>query len=205
MRLAGAPRSTVGTTLTFTEPNGTYPYSVAAASGFGPTPANGTIVLHGAPVAVTVAYSRVFVLTFTESNLPAGTNWSVTLTGSSSSVILVRPLSGAGSSLTKYSDGAATIQFYVSNGSYTYSSAAPGHANTTGSVDVSGTTPTPVPLSFPSSSSGPPVLTYAIIGLVVLVVAVVVAVALMRIRGKAPPAPPAPPAASEPAPPPPSA
>jgi hypothetical protein len=176
--------------VTFNEANGTYSYSVGSASGYGPSPSNGTFLVRGAPVSVPVAFEKVYLLIFTETVFPVGTNWSVTLIGSSSAVVLVARL-GSGS-LTRWSDDASTIRFYASNGTYSYSSYAPGRSNTSGSVSVNGQSPAPVSLgSGPSSSStsGVPILDYLIIGVVVVVVVIGAVLLLTRRRGKNPPAP----------------
>ena len=142
----------------------------------------------GGAQTIPVSYAKVFALIFTASNLPSGTNWSVTVTGGSSSVVLLTPSGSSSTTLTRWSGGASTIRFYVSNGSYSYSSSAPGRTNTSGTLTVSGTTAAPVSVSFPTGSSGFPLLGYAAIGIAVVVVAVIAGLGLMRIRGKAPPA-----------------
>jgi len=186
--LNGTTISTTGSTVNFREPNASYSYSVGSASGFGASPANGTVTVNGASVVVSVLFVKVYPVVFTESDLPSGTNWSVTLSGNSNSVVLVRLLGGNSVALTRWSDGASTIRFYASNGSYSYSTAAPGHPNSTGVLAVSGQAAAPVTVTFPSSSSsGFPIFDYAIIGTAVAVVAVAAGLALMRIRGKAPP------------------
>jgi hypothetical protein len=71
--------SSTTTTLVVNEPNGSYPYLVAtsdkeyAATG-------GPLVVSGGPVPKAVTFGLVtYAVTFTESGLPAGTNWSVGL------------------------------------------------------------------------------------------------------------------------------
>ncbi len=184
--LKGSPQTSATSTVTFTEPNGTYSYSVGPTSGYGPNPSNGTLTVSGATVSIPVTYSKVFAVTFTETALPSGTNWSVTLTGKASAIILVASLASTPGTLTRWSDGASTIRFYVSNGTYSYSSAAPGYSGNAGGLTVNGQSPAPATVGFTassSSSSGIPILDYAIIGVVVVVVAVGVVVALLRRRG----------------------
>jgi hypothetical protein len=186
--VAGTTHTSTTATVAFMEPNGTYAYSVGSTGGFGPNPANGTVTVVGGAQTIPVSYAKVFALIFTASNLPSGTNWSVTVTGGSSSVVLLTPSGSSSTTLTRWSGGASTIRFYVSNGSYSYSSSAPGRTNTSGTLTVSGTTAAPVSVSFPTGSSGFPLLGYAAIGIAVVVVAVIAGLGLMRIRGKAPPA-----------------
>jgi hypothetical protein len=145
--------------------------------------------LSGAPLSVAVNYAKVYVLTFIETTLPQGTNWSVTLTGSASAVILVSPPSSGSATLTRWSDGASTIRFYLSNGAYSYSASAPGHSSGFGSLTVSGSAAAPVTVSFPSSSSsssGLSSLGYLIVGVVMVAVAILVVTVPLRRREKAP-------------------
>lgn len=169
--------STVGTSKTnviaFTEPNDSYPYVVGSAAGYGPNPSNGTVVVNGAPVSVLVTYSTIFGIEFVESNLPSGTNWSLTLTGNANNVILVTPL--ASNSLTRWSDGAASIAFYVSKGNYSYSTSVSGYSSSSGTVNVTGAGTAPVSLAFSAnsaSSSGLSTLDYLLVAVVIVVVAV---------------------------------
>ena len=112
----------VGGLVTFAKPNGSYSYTITAASGYlmvGSTPFS-PVSLNGAAVLVTVTFEAVYTVTFAATGLPSGTNWSVTLTGGASTIILIAP-SGSGSvSLTRWSDGAPDIRFVVSNGSYSF-------------------------------------------------------------------------------------
>jgi PKD repeat protein len=190
--LGGTLASSTTSTLQFAEANGSYAYSIGVVTGYGTNPSNGTLTVIGAPLSIAVAFEKVYALTFTETALPTGTNWSVTLTGSASSVILITPLGSGLATLTRWSDGASTIQFYVSNGTYSYSCSASGYSSSTGSLTVNGQSPAPATVgltSSSSSSSGFPTLDYVIIGVVVVVVAIGVGVVLMRRRGRAPPAP----------------
>ncbi len=61
-------------------PNGTYNYSVRPPVGFTVSPQNGTVVITGRGLVVTLAYSPVTApraVNFFETGLPASTNWSV--------------------------------------------------------------------------------------------------------------------------------
>ena len=94
-------------TLNFaTQINGTFGYSVTDISGWHQSsiPYTGTETVNGLPVSVNLAYTEVtYAVTFTESGLPTGTNWSVTL-----------------NSAVKSSLG-TTIVFAEPNGSLSYS------------------------------------------------------------------------------------
>lgn len=92
------------TSITFTEPNGSQAYSVGPVAGYTVTPATGTAAVTGRSITVDLAWTEEqFVVTFTESGLPVGTSWSVTLAGST--------VSSTGDS----------IEFAEFDGTYTYS------------------------------------------------------------------------------------
>ena len=100
----GASYSSTTSTITFSELNGTYSYTVATGNKeYAPSPASGSFTVNGAVVSESITFNLfTYSVTFTESGLPTGTNWSVTL----NSTI----------------DNARTknIIFMVLNGSYNY-------------------------------------------------------------------------------------
>ncbi len=71
------------TNISFTEPNGSYPYTVASADlALGPQPASGELSVSGSPVTVPVTFGgSSFPVTFTERGLEGPLPWSVTVTG----------------------------------------------------------------------------------------------------------------------------
>ncbi len=95
--------------IAFSEPNGSYGYTVGAVAGYNASPALGTIFVSGAsptPTAISFTLANAttpYVVTFGETGLPAGTNWSVTFGGST--------LGSNGSS----------IAFNATNGTYAWS------------------------------------------------------------------------------------
>jgi len=125
--LNGSMNYSTGTNVSFLEPNGTYAYQIGNLSGFTASPTNGTVVVAGTGASVTVTWSKIppnFAINFTETGLPSGTNWSVTI--------------GA---VTHFSDGGTTVQFQELNASYAYQigPVAGYHPSpTNGSVVVSG-------------------------------------------------------------------
>jgi hypothetical protein len=140
----------------------------------------------------------VFALTFGETDLPLGTNWSVTLVGTPSAVILLGPPPTG--SFTRWSDGGTAVRFYVSNGSYSYSTSAAGHKSMGGNLTVDGTTPAQVPVGFTSSSSsttGIPFFSVALLGAVIVVLLIGVAAILQRPRDRRPSGPQRPPSEPE--------
>lgn len=74
-----------GSSLLFAKANGTYTFRVAAVAGFTEAPASGTVTVAGASAQVAVVYTPLppgtYAIVFTESGLPAGSNWSVNLSG----------------------------------------------------------------------------------------------------------------------------
>lgn len=82
--LAGTAQASQGGNVTFTEPNGTYAFSVLGPSGEAADPSEGNVSVLGAPASVTVAFHRVaYAGTFVESGLPNGTTWNVTILSNS--------------------------------------------------------------------------------------------------------------------------
>lgn len=81
----GSQNSSTGTTVNFTVPNGNYSYFVGNVSSpkgiYVPSPAAGNVTINGAGATVDIAFALVpyYTVTFVESGLPSGTNWSVSL------------------------------------------------------------------------------------------------------------------------------
>jgi len=130
--LNGSTQSTTGTTLSYTEPNGSYPFKVGYVAGYATTPTSGVQVVNGANLNVGVPFTQVtYAVTFTESGLPGGSHWSLTVNGHSPS-----------SSTT-------TIVVQLPNGTFPYTvGGLPGYdpVSKTGSVIVNGG---PVPVAVP--------------------------------------------------------
>ncbi len=93
---------TSASTFAATTPNGSYDFTVIPPKMFVPHPGAGPLTISGAGVAQTIAFAEEFNVTFTETGLPSGTSWSVTLNGS------------VGHSTTD------TVVFPATNGSYDY-------------------------------------------------------------------------------------
>ncbi|HEV2165462.1 MAG TPA: hypothetical protein VGS23_00565 [Thermoplasmata archaeon] len=76
-----SPGLTTSGSITFEEPNGTYYYNASRPDRTYTTP-SGSFTVSGSALTVPVAYGRVtFPVVFTESGLPSGRPWSVTLDG----------------------------------------------------------------------------------------------------------------------------
>ncbi|MGC8701292.1 MAG: hypothetical protein ACP5R3_06775, partial [Thermoplasmata archaeon] len=95
-------------TIIYNEPNGSYSYTIGSVSGYKSSPSSGSIVVSGNSVNVNIAFTPLkttvtkYAVTFTESGLPSGTSWSVTLNG------------------TAESSTNTTITFSEPNGTYHY-------------------------------------------------------------------------------------
>jgi hypothetical protein len=104
--LNGSLESSTTTSIVFSEVNNSYSFTVGSVSGFTANPATGSLVVNGAPVPQAIVFSAVvpptYSVTFTETGLTTGTNWSVTLSGST------------------LSSTTATIVFSEANGTYAF-------------------------------------------------------------------------------------
>jgi hypothetical protein len=176
--LNGTTTSSTTTTVVFTEVNGTYDYTIGAVTGYLATPASGSVPVSGAPAAPAIAFTAVvaatYSVTFTETGLPAGTNWSVTLSGVAKSSVTT------------------TIVFTKVNGTYAFTVSVISSYNATppsGSVHVAGNAATQA-ITF-ASSSGPggtdnttPLTSewwfWAAILLLIVAIVIGIALALMR-------------------------
>lgn len=204
---AGTTTPSTTTTDVFTAANGSFPFTVAAVTGYTVSPSSGSVDVQGGPAGQAILFTPVstpppakYSVTFTESGLASGTSWSVTL---------------AGSTLTSTT---ATIVFSEPNGTYTFTvgtvtgyTASPA----SGSVPVSGASASQAVAFTASQGSSPPPSTstpstflglpgdegYGVVVVLVLIVLVVVGLVAWRMRkgsggASAPPAsPPTPPAA----------
>jgi hypothetical protein len=93
-----SPLSSTASTLVIDLSNGPYTYSIAAANKqYEPFPGAGVFRVAGVALAVPIAFSLVaYSVTFVETGLPSGTDWSVTLGGvlansTTSSVAFMEP------------------------------------------------------------------------------------------------------------------
>ena len=131
----GTTQSTVGSTITFSEPNGTYSFTVSSP-GYRPGPGSGSLTVNGAAMSQAVTFTQVtYPVTFTESGLPSGTSWSVTVSG------------------VTHTSTTGSVAFTEPNGSYIYGIAdVSGWHQTTlpysGSVTVNGAAVTEPTLAF---------------------------------------------------------
>lgn len=101
--LNGAMKSSMNTTISFIEPNGTYPFKVGNVSGYKASLLYGNVTVNGNNAYVYLTFTRsAYTIYFIESGLSNGTNWSVTI-GSKT-----------------ISSSSSSIYFVLSPGNYTY-------------------------------------------------------------------------------------
>ncbi|MCL4325535.1 MAG: protease pro-enzyme activation domain-containing protein [Candidatus Thermoplasmatota archaeon] len=173
--LNGVTEQSTASSIVFTEPNGTYAYTVSNVSVYSATPSPGSVTVNGKNASVSVIFKQVmYSVTLTESGLPLGTNWSVTLNG-----------------VTEHST-ASSIVFTEPNGTYAYFIGyVTGYATSfvSGSVTVNGKAVT-LTISFTSTSTSTNTPTavssyvYYIIIVVVIIIVVIAAIILMKKKGK---------------------
>lgn len=125
--LSGSVQISSNSTIQFTEPNGSFHYSISGVAGLVPQPSSGVAPVDGGPVNVNVTFVRVpppaYQVEFRETGLRGTTLWRVALNGSEES-----------------SEGTSLV-FDEPNGSYPFLVGSPaGYAASpaSGSVPVEG-------------------------------------------------------------------
>jgi hypothetical protein len=175
--LAGTPGTSETSSIAFSEPNGTYNFTVSAVNGLTSSPTTSSIKVDGAPAAQAVQFSPsagTYAIVFAEAGLSTGLNWSLTFNGVTRSTTT------------------GTISFDAQNGTYAYSvGGVPGYTSSpsSGSLTVGGHDLSESIQFSASNSTGHPASFlglpgddgYLILG--ILAVVVVVGVALVLIRG----------------------
>ena len=172
--------STTGT-ISFSEPNGTYSYTIATSDKtYEQVPSSGSFKVDSSAASESVSFLKLYTVAFTESGLPSGTSWSVTLNGTMETLTT------------------NTITFSLPNGTYSYTIGKISGYNiskSSGSLTINGknatqsvtfssvpsTTPPPKKSSPPSGISSYEL--YGIVGGVILVAAIASAFAFTRKRG----------------------
>ena len=124
--LGGSTQSSSGSTISFTEGNGSYSFSVGSVSGYQASPSSGTVAINGTAVTQSVTFTPralTYTVTFTESGLGSGVSWTVTLDSTSQS-----------------SSSRSIALNGISDGAHTFAVAASGYTATpsSGTITVSG-------------------------------------------------------------------
>ncbi len=136
-------RSTDASWLSFTEPNGTYNYTLLSeAPGFGPGEPSGALHVEGSPLSVSLLFVPVYNVTFTESGLATYGIWSIVLNGTVSL--------GIGKTAGPYVASSGLLddpQFtaQLPNGTFGYEATAENHTAVSGTVRVRDTPVYPSP------------------------------------------------------------
>ena len=140
--LSGQTVSSTTSTITFSEADGTYSYTVGLVSGYTASPSSGSLTVNGAGVSQAITFTAsvatAHTVTFAESGLPPGTTWSVTLNGAT------------------LTSTASTINFSEPNGSYSFSvGSVSGYTASpaSGSITVAGSSQS-VAVTFTARSTG---------------------------------------------------
>ncbi|MFZ0829841.1 MAG: hypothetical protein WAN40_01740, partial [Thermoplasmata archaeon] len=110
--LGGIQHASTTNTITFTEPNGTYAYTITDISGWHQTslPYTGTVTVSGVAVTEpTFVFTQVtYTVAISESTLPSGLGWSIALNGTTESLTT--------------NGGTGTLTWTgLANGTYSYS------------------------------------------------------------------------------------
>jgi hypothetical protein len=173
----GVQKASTAATIEFLVANGTYTFSPGAVSGYTATPSSGTVTISGAPATVNFVYTAggagSYNVTFTESGLASGTNWSVTLNG------VERGTSGA------------TVTFNATNGTNAFSVGSVSGSSSTptfGNVTVSGAAMGQA-IAFSGNGGGSGSLSlwgWALIALAVIAVVAIAGALMLRKRPKSP-------------------
>src|SRR5208282_330853 len=162
-------------------PNGTYNYSIGTGD-MTFTATGGSLTINGGPASASVEFSRVtFSVTFTSSEQPSGTTWTVMINGTLKS-------------------GTGSLTFELPNGSYAWEITSLPNGNTAtpsaGTITVDGG-PTLISVAVASSVSThsghksvpAPLWVWILIGAIIIAAAATVVVAIYRHKPQSPLAP----------------
>jgi hypothetical protein len=133
--LNGTLHSGTGSSISFTEGNGSFGFSVGTVSGYSAAPGSGTTTVDDAVATQNIVFTAgAHAIYFNETGLPASLTWAVTVGGTLRSLVT--------------SGGTDSLQFSKVNGTYAYSiGIVAGWTQSTlpatGSVHVSGTVTEP--------------------------------------------------------------
>jgi YVTN family beta-propeller protein len=162
--LNGTENSSTSSSIGFSEPNGTYPYTVAPVPGYAAHPAGGTQPVSGGPAGLSITFTpsatgAKFNVTFAETGLPSGTRWSVSIG------TLVEVVGGGPDHVVALENG--SYEFTIGNVSGYSVAPESGPLTVAGhdfTVNVTFTSLTGVPPSTSSSPSGLPPWVWVALG-----------------------------------------
>jgi hypothetical protein len=106
--IGATTQSSTSSSIVFQEPNGTYSYSVATTdTSYAPTAYGGSLTVNGAANGAAITFQQVtFPVQFSETGLPGGTSWTVTVDSSPQTTVT------------------SSTTFALENGSYSYTVAS---------------------------------------------------------------------------------
>jgi hypothetical protein len=156
----------LSTTFSESLQNGSYVFATTTSDLNYAAHYTSTFTVSGSNLSINITFNQIrFAVTFTETGLPAGTSWNITVDGVNHVV--------AGTSLT----------IYFLNGTYSYSAKLAGYTtvNGTGNITVSGNQVS-ISISFKpiTSSPGIDLIDYIAIGVVIAVIVVAGLVLYLR-------------------------
>lgn len=170
--LGGVTLNATVANLTFSEPNGSFPYAAAPTGHYAPTVnGSGIVTVRAGAVVVNLSYGYAYTATFELSGLPAGGTWSVAVGNTS------------GYNRSESSQTSALV-FYVQNGTYGYRVTPPTGYSVTpsnGSLTVAGSS-VETNLTLARMGSSEPVWEWVVVGVTGAVLVALVAIALARRR-----------------------
>ncbi len=117
--LNSVPGSSTGSTIAFSEPSGSYPFSIGSVTGYTANVSNGNVVVSSGPKDVYIGFTAAvgsYAVTFVETGLPGSTLWNVTLNGvqNHSTTTTVGFVEPGG---TTYPFAVGTVSGYLANNS----------------------------------------------------------------------------------------
>ncbi len=162
--------SSSGNTIIFNLPNGSYSYSIQGISGYKANNYSSSVIVSGNAISIKITWTILtYPLTITQTGIPNGTEWSVTLTGTA--------FNGQYINITLNST-TNTVTFNVPNGTYSYRIHLPSGykgTNLTGLTSVTGAiTNIPVKAQAPTN--------YMLFIIIVIVLVIVIIGAFIGIR-----------------------
>jgi YVTN family beta-propeller protein len=181
----GTTQSSSSDSIRFFEANGTYPYVIGAVPGYNASPTSGNVTVDGLSAAVAVSFApaaaSVYAVSFVESGLPAGSEWSVSATSSVGHAPISSESTGT------------TIVLYLPNGTYNLlAKGPPGYLGmfSVSTLTVHGSAPRSVAASFypapcacgEAPAPGTSFLPVYLIALSIAAAAFVVLAVVLRIR-----------------------
>ena len=176
--LAGVINASTSPEVSFLEPDGTYAYAVNSVPGYAGAPSTGTVNVSGGAITSTILFvalpSPLYTVLFSETGLPQGTNWSISMAG-----VVAHSTTNV-------------ISFDEANGTYSYAiGRTAGYSGTpsAGTLVVRGPAVSPVVIHFTKPAAKPSTLlglpgstAYAVLG-GVAIAALVVLLLIRKRRG----------------------